>query len=60
MSTSTVASFELYTPDEEKAVVRKFDRRLVLFLSLCYMLSFLDRSSALPLYPRPLLCTSGG
>ena len=45
ISASSVASFELYTPDEERAVVRKFDRRLVLFLSLCYMLSFLDRSS---------------
>ena len=33
--------------------MRKFDRRLVLFLSLCYMLSFLDRSSAL-LPPPPL------
>ncbi|RYP78594.1 hypothetical protein DL769_003155 [Monosporascus sp. CRB-8-3] len=44
-SDSTVASFQLYTPDEEKAVVRKFDRRLVLFLSLCYMLAFLDRSN---------------
>ncbi|KAI1083387.1 major facilitator superfamily transporter [Whalleya microplaca] len=43
-SDSTIASFQLYTPDEERAVVRKFDRRLVLFLSLCYMLSFLDRS----------------
>lgn len=42
---SSVASFQLYTPEEEKAVVRKFDRRLVAFLSLCYMLSFLDRSS---------------
>ncbi|KAH7031202.1 major facilitator superfamily domain-containing protein [Microdochium trichocladiopsis] len=42
---SSVASFQLYTPDEENAVVRKFDRRLVLFLSLCYMLSFLDRSN---------------
>lgn len=40
-----MASFQLYTPEEEKAVVRKFDRRLVAFLSLCYMLSFLDRSS---------------
>ncbi|KAK7754082.1 hypothetical protein SLS62_003928 [Diatrype stigma] len=45
VSASSVASFELYTPDEERAVVRKFDRRLVLFLSLCYMLSFLDRSN---------------
>ena len=34
-----------YTPEEEKVVVRKLDRRLVLFLALLYMLSFLDRSS---------------
>ncbi|KAK8051247.1 MFS general substrate transporter [Apiospora rasikravindrae] len=45
LSDSTAASFQLYTPDEEQAVVRKFDRRLVLFLSICYMLSFLDRSN---------------
>lgn len=45
LSSSTAASFQLYTPDEEQAVVRKFDRRLVLFLSVCYMMSFLDRSS---------------
>ena len=42
---STVQSFMLYTPDEERAVVRKFDRRLVLFVAVLYMLSFLDRSS---------------
>jgi len=53
-SASTVASFQLYTPDEERAVVRKFDRRLVLFVALLYMLSFLDRSSA---FPPPLLCS---
>lgn len=47
LSNSTAASFQLYTPDEEQAVVRKFDRRLVLFLSVCYMMSFLDRSSML-------------
>lgn len=47
LSSSTAASFQLYTPDEERAVVRKFDRRLVLFLSVCYMMSFLDRSSRL-------------
>lgn len=35
----------VYTVDEEKAVVRKFDRRLVLFVALLYLLSFLDRSS---------------
>ncbi|KAK8118695.1 nicotinamide mononucleotide permease [Apiospora kogelbergensis] len=45
LSESTAASFQLYTPDEEQAVVRKFDRRLVLFLSICYMLSFIDRSN---------------
>ena len=44
-SASTVHSFMLYTPDEEKAVIKKFDRRLVLFVALLYMLSFLDRSS---------------
>jgi hypothetical protein len=44
-SVSTVQSYQLYTPDEERAVVRKFDRRLVLFVALLYMLSFLDRSS---------------
>ena len=35
-----------YTAEEEKAIVRKFDRRLVLFMGLLYLLSFLDRSSA--------------
>lgn len=44
-SDSTVHSFMLYTPDEEKAVIRKFDRRLLLFVALLYMLSFLDWSS---------------
>ncbi|GKT45586.1 uncharacterized protein ColSpa_05767 [Colletotrichum spaethianum] len=44
-STSTVASFQLYTPDEERSVVRKHDRKLVLFVALLFMLSFLDRSS---------------
>jgi len=34
-----------YTEEEEKAVVRKLDRKLVLFLGFLYMLSFLDRSS---------------
>ncbi|KAG5970486.1 hypothetical protein E4U55_001654, partial [Claviceps digitariae] len=43
-SSSTAASFELYTPDEEVAVRRKFDRKLVLFVALLFMLSFLDRS----------------
>ena len=44
-STSTVQSFMLYTPDEERSVIKKFDRRLVLFVAILYMLSFLDRSS---------------
>lgn len=34
-----------YTAEEEKEVVKKLDKRLVLFLALLYMLSFLDRSS---------------
>ncbi|KAI9732309.1 MAG: hypothetical protein M1834_001516 [Cirrosporium novae-zelandiae] len=42
---SSAQSFELYTPDEERAVVRKFDTRLVLFMAFLYMLSFLDRSN---------------
>jgi hypothetical protein len=48
MSGSTLASFQLYTPDEELAVRRKFDRKLVLFVALLFMLSFLDRSSNTP------------
>lgn len=48
-SISTVQSYQLYTPDEERAVVRKFDRKLVLFVALLYLLSFLDRSSTVPL-----------
>lgn len=44
---SSVQSFELYTPDEEKSLLRKLDTRLVLFLAFLYMLSFLDRSSIL-------------
>ena len=42
---SYAESFELYTPDEERSVIRKLDRHLVLFVALLYMLSFLDRSS---------------
>lgn len=41
-------SFVSYTCDEERAVVKKLDRRLVLFVAFLYMLSFLDRSSKLP------------
>ena len=42
---SKKARFLLYTPEEERAVLRKLDTRLVLFMALLYMLSFLDRSS---------------
>ena len=38
-------SSKQYTDQEEQAVIRKFDRRLVLFLAFLYLLSFLDRSS---------------
>ena len=34
-----------YTDEEEAAVVRKLDRKLVMFLGFLYMLSFLDRSN---------------
>lgn len=34
-----------YTDEEEAAVIRKLDRKLVLFLAFLYMLSFLDRSN---------------
>ncbi|KAL1652178.1 hypothetical protein SLS58_000304 [Diplodia intermedia] len=40
-----VRDYELYTPQEETAVVKRLDRRLVLFMGLLYMLSFLDRSN---------------
>lgn len=44
-SLDSVQSYELYTPDEDRAVLKKLDRRLVLFMALLYCLSFLDRSS---------------
>lgn len=47
-SEGSVASFQLYTPDEDLAVRRKFDRKLVLFVALLFLLSFLDRSSMNP------------
>lgn len=56
-SVSTVQSYQLYTPDEERAVVRKFDRKLVLFVALLYMLSFLDRSST-PYLPRVVIVST--
>lgn len=51
-SISTVASFQLYTPDEERSVIHKHDRKLVVFVALLFMLSFLDRSSMTHLEPR--------
>ncbi|EXJ94263.1 hypothetical protein A1O1_02656 [Capronia coronata CBS 617.96] len=36
---------EEYTLEEEATVVRKLDRKLVIFLGFLYMLSFLDRSN---------------
>ncbi|KAL1587911.1 hypothetical protein WHR41_03420 [Cladosporium halotolerans] len=42
---TSVQSFELYTPDEERGVRRKLDTHLVLFVALLYLLSFLDRSN---------------
>lgn len=44
-SNSIDQTFTLYTPDEERSVIKTFDRRIVLFIALLYMLSFLDRSS---------------
>ena len=46
-TSASAASFQLYTPDEEQAIVKKFDRKLVVLVAALYMLSFLDRSSAL-------------
>lgn len=40
-----VRSASYYTLDEEAEIVKAFDRRLVPFLALLYLLSFLDRSS---------------
>ena len=37
--------FKVFTSEEERVVVRKLDRHLVLFVAFLYMLSFLDRSS---------------
>ena len=34
-----------WTEQEEKAIIKKFDRRLALFMALLYLMSFLDRSS---------------
>ncbi|KAF2838805.1 MFS general substrate transporter [Patellaria atrata CBS 101060] len=42
---ASTQSFELYTPDEERVVRKKLDRKLVAFLAGLYLLSFLDRSN---------------
>jgi hypothetical protein len=42
---TSIQSFELYTPDEERAVRRKLDTYLVIAVSVLYLLSFLDRSN---------------
>ncbi|KAF2201743.1 hypothetical protein GQ43DRAFT_455567 [Delitschia confertaspora ATCC 74209] len=44
-SIDSIANYELYTPEEDRAVRRKLDRRLVLFMAMLYCLSFLDRSN---------------
>ena len=44
-SQASAQNFELYTPDEENAVIRKLDWNVVSFMSFLYLLSFLDRSS---------------
>jgi hypothetical protein len=44
-SADSVQNYELYTPEEDKSVLKKLDRRLVGFMALLYCLSFLDRSS---------------
>jgi hypothetical protein len=49
-SIDSIQSYELYTPDEDMAVLRRLDRRLVSFMALLYCLSFLDRSSELIRY----------
>ncbi|KAK2877224.1 hypothetical protein FQN49_001323 [Arthroderma sp. PD_2] len=42
-----LASYSLnsFTQEEEARVIKKFDKRLTLFLAFLYMLSFLDRSN---------------
>ncbi|KAK4458495.1 hypothetical protein QBC42DRAFT_23191 [Cladorrhinum samala] len=43
--TTAVRTRPLYSEEEERAVIKKFDRKLVLFVALLYLLAFLDRSS---------------
>jgi hypothetical protein len=47
-----------YTGTEERTVMKKLDRRVVLFVALLYLLSFLDRSSMFP--PSTLFIFSPG
>ncbi|KAE8385954.1 major facilitator superfamily domain-containing protein [Aspergillus alliaceus] len=42
---NSTTGFPKYTAIEEQQIVKKFDRRLVPFLALLYLLSFLDRSN---------------
>lgn len=42
---SSVQSYELYTPEEERAVARKLDTKLALYVAFLYLLSFLDRGN---------------
>ena len=58
LSFDSVQSYELYTPDEDKKVLRKLDRKLVGFMALLYCLSFLDRTSESS--PVVRLCLGGG
>jgi len=39
--------YQLYSPEEERKVRRRLDRRVVLFIAFLYLLSFLDRSSTI-------------
>ena len=43
--TRSATRSKAFIDEEEKTVIRKLDKKLVLFLALLYMLSFLDRSN---------------
>ena len=60
LSFDSVQSYELYTPDEDKKVLRKLDRKLVGFMALLYCLSFLDRTSESSPIVRPWFEVYGG
>ena len=38
-------SLEVYTPEEQKKIIRRIDRRLVATLGLLYMCSLMDRTN---------------